>query len=32
MSDQVTADTLLTRGGQVVNKRVREHFGMPPIA
>ena len=32
MSDQVTSDTLLTRGGQIVNKRIREHFGMPPLA
>ena len=32
MSDQVTTDTLLTRGGQIVNKRVREHFGLPPLA
>jgi len=32
MSDQVTSDTLLTRGGQIVNKRVREHFGLPPLA
>ncbi len=31
MSDQVTSDTLLTRGGQVVNKRIREHFGLPPL-
>jgi NAD(P) transhydrogenase subunit alpha len=31
MSDQVTSDTLLTRGGQIVNKRIREHFGMPPL-
>ena len=32
MNDQITSDTLLTRGGQVVNKRIREHFGMPPLA
>jgi NAD(P) transhydrogenase subunit alpha len=32
MTDQVTTDTLLTRGGQIVNKRVREHFGLPPLA
>lgn len=32
MSDQVTSDTLLTRGGQIVNKRIREHFGLPPLA
>jgi NAD(P) transhydrogenase subunit alpha len=32
MNDQITSDTLLTRGGQIVNKRIREHFGMPPLA
>lgn len=32
MNDQVTTDTLLTRGGQIVNKRIREHFGMPALA
>jgi NAD(P) transhydrogenase subunit alpha len=32
MSDQITSDTLLTRGGQIVNKRIREHFGLPPLA
>ncbi len=31
MNDQVTSDTLLTRGGQIVNKRIREHFGLPPL-
>jgi H+-translocating NAD(P) transhydrogenase subunit alpha len=31
MSDQVTSDTLLTRGGQIVNKRIREHFSLPPL-
>ena len=31
MSDQVTSDTLLTRGGQIVNKRVREHFGLSAL-
>ena len=31
MSDQVTGDTLLTRGGQIVNKRVREHFGLSAL-
>lgn len=31
MSDQVTTDTLLTRGGQIVNKRIRENFGLPPL-
>jgi NAD(P) transhydrogenase subunit alpha len=32
MNDQVTSDTLLTRGGQIVNKRIREHFGLAPLA
>ncbi len=32
MNDQVTADTLLTRSGQIVNKRVREHFSLSPLA
>ena len=32
MNDQVTTDTLLTRSGQIVNKRIREHFGMTPLA
>ncbi len=32
MSDQVASDTLLTRGGQIVNKRIREHFGLPALA
>jgi NAD(P) transhydrogenase subunit alpha len=32
MNDQVTADTLLTRGGEIVNKRIREHFGLPALA
>lgn len=31
MSDQVTTDTLTTRGGEIVNKRVREQFGLPPL-
>ncbi len=31
LNDQVTSDTLLTRGGQIVNKRIREHFGLPPL-
>jgi NAD(P) transhydrogenase subunit alpha len=32
MNDQITSDTLLTRGGQIVNKRIREHFGLPALA
>jgi H+-translocating NAD(P) transhydrogenase subunit alpha len=31
MSDQVTSDTLVTRGGQIVNKRVREHLGLAAL-
>lgn len=30
-SDEITADTLLTTGGQVVNGRVRELLGMEPL-
>jgi NAD(P) transhydrogenase subunit alpha len=29
MDDEIVHDTLLTRGGEVVNARVREFFGMP---
>lgn len=29
--DEIVRDTLLTRGGEVVNARVREFFGMPSL-
>jgi NAD(P) transhydrogenase subunit alpha len=29
--DEIIRDTLLTQGGQVVNARVREFFGLPPL-
>ncbi len=32
MNDEIIRDTLLTRGGEVVNARVREFFGLPAIA
>jgi NAD(P) transhydrogenase subunit alpha len=28
--DEIIRETLLTRGGEIVNRRVREYFGMPP--
>ena len=30
--DEITRDTLLTRGGEVVNPRVREFFSLPALA
>ncbi|MGO8792301.1 MAG: Re/Si-specific NAD(P)(+) transhydrogenase subunit alpha [Terriglobia bacterium] len=30
--DEITRDTLLTRGGEVVNTRVREFFSLPALA
>ena len=30
--DEIVRDTLLTRGGEVVNRRVREVFGLPALA
>jgi NAD(P) transhydrogenase subunit alpha len=30
--DEITRDTLLTHGGEVVNARVREFFGLPELA
>jgi len=30
--DEIVRDTLLTRGGEVVNRRVREFFGLPALA
>src|ERR1019366_8296320 len=31
LDDEITRDTLLTRGGEVVNARVREFFSMPAV-
>jgi NAD(P) transhydrogenase subunit alpha len=30
--DDIINDTLVTRGGEVVNARVREFYGMPALA
>jgi hypothetical protein len=32
LEDEITRDTLLTRGGEVVNVRVREFFSLPTLA
>ncbi len=32
MADEITRETLLTRGGEVVNARVREFFSLPALA
>ena len=32
LEDEITRDTLLTRGGEVVNARVREFFALPALA
>lgn len=32
LEDEITRDTLLTRGGEVVNARVREFFSLPALA
>jgi NAD(P) transhydrogenase subunit alpha len=32
LTDEITRETLLTRGGQVVHPRVREALGLPPMA
>ena len=32
LSDQITRETLLTRGGEIVNERVRQFYKMPPLA
>ena len=33
LQDEITRDTLLTRGGEIVNQRVREFFSLPaPVA
>ena len=32
LQDEITRDTLLTQGGEVVNARVREFFALPALA
>ena len=32
LADEITRETLLTRGGEVVNARVREFFSLPALA
>ena len=32
LDDEIIRDTLLTRGGEVVNARVREFFALPALA
>jgi NAD(P) transhydrogenase subunit alpha len=32
LADEITRETMLTRGGEVVNARVREFFSMPALA
>jgi len=32
LEDEIIRDTLLTRGGQVVNSRLRDYFSLPAIA
>jgi NAD(P) transhydrogenase subunit alpha len=32
MQDEIVRDTMLTRGGEVVNARVREFFSLPALA
>jgi NAD(P) transhydrogenase subunit alpha len=31
-NDEIVRETLLTQGGEVVNKRVREFFSLPALA
>ena len=31
LSDQITRETLLTRGGEIVNERVRQFYKLPPL-
>ena len=31
LADEITSSTLLTRGGEIVNARVREEHGLPPL-
>ena len=32
LDDEIIRETLLTRGGEVVNARVREFFSLAPLA
>ena len=32
LEDEIVRETLLTRGGEIVHSRVREFFGLPPLA
>jgi NAD(P) transhydrogenase subunit alpha len=32
LSDEITRETLLTRGGEIVHPRVRESFSLPPLS
>jgi hypothetical protein len=32
LEDEIVRDTLLTRGGEIVQARVREFFSLPAIA
>jgi NAD(P) transhydrogenase subunit alpha len=32
LTDEITRETLVTRGGEIVHPRVREFFAMPPLA
>jgi H+-translocating NAD(P) transhydrogenase subunit alpha len=32
MTDEITRETMLTRGGEIVQGRVREFFALPPLA
>ena len=32
LNDEIIRDTLLTRGGEVVNARVRDAFSLAPLA
>jgi NAD(P) transhydrogenase subunit alpha len=32
MNDEIIRDTLVTRGGEIVNERVREFYGLPALA
>jgi hypothetical protein len=31
LDDEICRDTLVTRGGEIVNPRVREAAGLPPL-
>jgi len=32
MEDEITRDTIVTQGGEIVNQRVREFYGLPELA